>query len=203
MPADAVPLDFYFDFASPYGYFAAMRIDELAARHGRAVAWHPILLGAVFKMTGVTATVQRPLQGDYLRHDVVRSARYYGLPLTWPAAMPISAVTPSRAFYWALTQDAALGHRLAVALYQAHWRDGRDISQIDVVIAVAAGLGIDGATLTAGMQDQAVKDRLRAETDAAITRGVFGSPFIFVDGEGFWGADRLVQVEDWLARGGW
>ncbi|MDZ5646033.1 2-hydroxychromene-2-carboxylate isomerase [Nitrospirillum sp. BR 11828] len=197
------PLDFYFDFASPYGYFAAMAIDELAARHGRTVNWHPILLGAVFKSTGVAATVQRPLQGDYLRHDVVRCARYYDLPLTWPAVMPINAVTPSRAYYWTAACDAELARGLAKALYRAHWQEGRDISGIDAVADVAAGIGMDGDAVRNGVQEPAVKDALRAATDAAMARGVFGSPFLFVDGEGFWGADRLVQVERWLAQGGW
>ncbi|MBB6253830.1 2-hydroxychromene-2-carboxylate isomerase [Nitrospirillum iridis] len=199
----AQPLDFYFDFASPYGYFAAMAIDELAARHGRAVVWHPILLGAVFKNTGVTANVLRPLQGDYLRHDVLRSARYYQLPLTWPAVMPINAVAPSRAYYWAATEDADRARALAKALYRAHWQEGRDISGIATVADVAAGIGLDAEALMAGVQEPAVKDALRAATDAAMARGVFGSPFVFVDGEGFWGADRLVQVERWLAQGAW
>ncbi|ASG20140.1 2-hydroxychromene-2-carboxylate isomerase [Nitrospirillum viridazoti] len=199
----AQPLDFYFDFASPYGYFAAMAIDELAARHGRTVAWHPILLGAVFKSTGVTATVLRPLQGDYLRHDVMRSARYYGLPLVWPQVMPINAVASSRAYYWTAARDIGLARSLAKALYRAHWQEGRDISGVDVVADVATGIGMDADSLKAGMQEPAVKDALRVATDAAMARGVFGSPFIFVDGEGFWGADRLVQVERWLAQGGW
>ncbi|WP_044559584.1 2-hydroxychromene-2-carboxylate isomerase [Azospirillum sp. B4] len=203
MTTPAQPLDFYFDFASPYGYFAAMTIDELAARHGRTVAWHPMLLGAVFKTTGVSATVLRPLQGDYLRYDVVRSARYYGLPLTWPTVMPINAVAPSRAYYWTVSRDAGLARALAKALYRAHWQEGRDISGIDAVADVAAGIGIDADALRSGVQEPAVKEALRAATDAAMARGVFGSPFIFVDGEGFWGADRLVQVEGWLARGGW
>jgi 2-hydroxychromene-2-carboxylate isomerase len=193
------PVEFYFDFASPYGYLASTRIDEIAARHGRTVAWRPILLGAVFKITGMQANVMQPLRGDYLRHDAVRFARLLGVPLTVPEVMPLNAVVASRAFYWRRRDDPAGAHALAKALYHAHWAEGRDLTTADQVAEVAAGLALDRAAVLAGVQDPAVKEILRIETDGAICRGVFGAPFILVDGEPFWGADRLDQVDRWLA----
>ena len=91
----------------------------------------------------------------------------------------------------------------AQALYRAAFAEGRAITAVDDVVAVAAPLGIDGAALREAVDDPAVKARLRRETDRAIAGGVFGSPFIIVDGEPFWGSDRLPQVERWLATGGW
>lgn len=196
------PVEFYFDFASPYGYFAASRIDVMAARHGRTVAWRPILLGAVFKITGMQPGFVQPMRGDYLRHDITRFARLLGLPLTMPERTSISTLMPARAYWWLHGRDEALARRLAMALLLAHWGEGRDISDPAVVAEAAAGLGLERAEIEAGVQDAAAKQRLRDETDRAMRLGVFGSPYIIVDGEAFWGADRLDQVERWLA-GGW
>ncbi len=91
----------------------------------------------------------------------------------------------------------------AQAVYHAHWGEGRDISTPEQVAAIGETLGVSAADLIAATQDPAIKARLKAETDRSLERGVFGSPFVFVDGEPFWGADRLDQVERWLATGGW
>jgi 2-hydroxychromene-2-carboxylate isomerase len=92
---------------------------------------------------------------------------------------------------------------LAKALLRAHWGEGRDLGAPEAVAEVAAGFGIDRQALLAAVADPRIKDRLKEQTRAAIERGVFGSPFIVVDGEPFWGADRLPHVEAWLTRGGW
>jgi 2-hydroxychromene-2-carboxylate isomerase len=197
------PLDFYFDFSSPYGYLAAGRIDDIAARHGRSVTWRPILLGAVFKTTGQQALTTIPLKGAYAKHDLYRSARLYGMPFQVPSRFPIAATGACRAFYFVCDQDPALARRLAFALYQAYFVDDRDISNTDVVTEIATSLGVDKMGLPCALNNPALKDRLRSEVDAAIARGVFGSPYIIVDGEPFWGADRLDQLDQWLARGGW
>jgi 2-hydroxychromene-2-carboxylate isomerase len=200
MPA---PIDFYFEFASPYGYLASTQIDALAGRHGRTVAWHPIMLGAAFKETGARPLMQTPLKGPYLLHDVPRFARLLGVPLTLPPVMPMNSLAASRACVWVEENDPERAKRLAQALFRAHWGEGRDLGAPEAVAAVAAGLGILRADLLAAVADQRIKDQLKEQTQAAIERGVFGSPFIFVDGEPFWGADRLPQVETWLSQGGW
>jgi 2-hydroxychromene-2-carboxylate isomerase len=197
------PIDFYFDFSSPYGYFAAANINGIAARHGRAVTWRPILLGAVFKVTGQQPLPTIPLKGTYAKRDLERSARLLGLPFKLPTPFPISSTAPSRAFYWVTDTDPELARKLASALYSAYFGDGRDISTPEVTVEVAGKVGIDRAELSQALNDSAVKDRLRREVEAAIGRGVFGSPYIVIDGEPFWGADRLDQVEKWLATGGW
>jgi 2-hydroxychromene-2-carboxylate isomerase len=199
----AAPIDFYFEFASPYGYLASTEIDALAARHGRTALWHPMMLGAAFKETGARPLMQTPLKGPYLLHDVPRFARLLGVPLTLPPVMPMNSLAASRACVWVEENDPERAKRLAQALFRAHWGEGRDLGAPEAVADVAAGLGILRADLLAAVADQRIKDRLKEQTQAAIERGVFGSPFIFIDGEPFWGADRLPQVEAWLARGGW
>ena len=199
----AQPIDFYFEFASPYGYLASTQVDALAERHGRTALWHPIMLGAAFKETGARPLMQTPLKGPYLLHDVPRFARLLGVPLTLPPVMPMNSLAASRACVWLEEDDPAEAKRLAEALFHAHWGEGRDLGAPEAVADVAAGLGIDRVALLAALADQRIKDRLKEQTQAAIERGVFGSPFIFVDGEPFWGADRLAQVDTWLTRGGW
>jgi len=199
----AEPIEFYFEFASPYGYLASTQIDALAARHGRTALWHPIMLGAAFKETGARPLTETPLKGPYLLHDVPRFARLLGVPLRLPPVMPMNSLAASRACIWLEEADPAQAKPLARALLHAHWGEGRDLSSPEAVAEVAAGLAIDRGALLAAVADQRIKNRLKEQTQAAIERGVFGSPFIFVDGEPFWGADRLAQIEAWLARGGW
>ncbi|HEX5078012.1 MAG TPA: 2-hydroxychromene-2-carboxylate isomerase [Geminicoccaceae bacterium] len=199
----ATPIEFYFEFASPYGYLASTRIDAIAARHGRAVAWHPIMLGAAFKLTGALPLMQTPLKGDYMMRDLPRFARLLGVRFTAPPVMPTNSLAASRAFVWLEQDDPGKAKALARAVFHAHWGEGREIAHPEDVADIAAPLGIERGALLAAVNDPAIKLRLRQATEAAIARGVFGSPFVLVDGEPFWGADRLDQVEQWLARGGW
>jgi 2-hydroxychromene-2-carboxylate isomerase len=199
----ANPIDFYFDFSSPYGYLASTRIEAVAAKHGRNVTWRPHLLGAVFKINGQQPLASIPLKGVYTAHDLARSARLLKVPFKLPTKFPVGATAPSRAFYWVSDRDPALAKRLAQALYHAYFAEDRDISSPEVTANIAAKAGVDRAALAQALEDPAVKERLRSEVDAAIERGVFGSPYIVVDGEPFWGADRLDQVDRWLETGGW
>lgn len=197
-------IDFYFDFASPYGYFASAQIDAVGERHGRAVHWRPYVMGAAMKITGARPIPERPLIADYGRRDMYRCARRLGLPFELPSPFPVSSVAPSRAYYWALDADPQQARRLAQALFAAYFREGRNVGEPDVVAAVTEEtLGLPRASVLASLREPAIKDRLRRETDAAIARGVFGSPFFMVDGEPFWGHDRLWEVEAWLESGGW
>ena len=199
----AEPIAFYFDFSSPYGYLAALRIDELAAKHGRAVAWKPMLLGVSFKATGSEPLMNIPLKGDYSRHDLARTARLQGVPFAIPEPFPFMSVAACRAFYWLDDRDPAKARALAKALYRAAFAEGRVISDAQGVTAVASELGIDGAALAAALKDPAIKQRLRDEVDDTLAKKIFGSPYFVVDGEPFWGNDRLDQIDRWLETGGW
>lgn len=199
----STPIDFYFDFSSPYGYLAAEQIDALAARHGREVAWRPILLGAVFPQTGSQPLLNIPLKGDYARRDLRRSARLLDIPFRLPEAFPFMSVAACRAYYWMQDRDPAKAVALVMALYREAFNAGRPIDSSEAVLRVAAAAHLAPDGLAAALADPAVKRRLREEVDLAISKGVFGSPFIVVDDEPFWGHDRLEQVDLWLQRGGW
>jgi 2-hydroxychromene-2-carboxylate isomerase len=199
----AAPIDFYFDFSSPYGYLASQKIEALAATHGRGVDWRPILLGVVFKQTGSVPLVEIPLKGDYARRDFARSARFHGLPeFRMPSRFPIPSQAPARIVLWQKTRDPAAVSRLARAYYHAFFADDIDISVPENAVAVAAKEGIDAGMARAAIDDPAMKEALKRNVDEAIGRGVFGSPFIIVDGEPFWGLDRFDQIDRWLASKG-
>jgi 2-hydroxychromene-2-carboxylate isomerase len=199
MPAT---IDFHFDFSSPYGYLAAELIEALASRHGRTVNWRPLLLGVIFKATGGAPLTELPLKGAYSQHDFARSARFHGVQFRMPSRFPIPGQTPSRIVLALRERDAALAARVAKALYRAYFVDDRDIADADVAAAVAGSAGADAAAARAAVDDPAVKEALKREVAQAIAAGVFGSPFFLIDGEPFWGVDRLPQMDRWLASGG-
>jgi 2-hydroxychromene-2-carboxylate isomerase len=196
------PLEFYFDFSSPYGYLASTQIEALAARHGRGVVWRPILLGAIFKTTGQSPLTAQPLRGPYALRDFPRSARRLGVPFVLPEPFPFQSLAAARLTCWLDEADTQRA-RFVRAVYDVAFGQGREVRAPEAVADIAAGIGIDREAALAAIQDAGVKERLRTQNDDAVARGVFGSPFIIVNGEPFWGSDRLVQVEEWLATGGW
>jgi 2-hydroxychromene-2-carboxylate isomerase len=200
MPA---PIDFYFDFSSPYGYLASTKVDDLAAKHGREAAWHPILLGVVFKTTGGAPLPSLPVKGPYSVRDFARSAKYHGVEFRLPEKFPVPTQAAARAVVWLQQTAPARAKEFAKACYRAYFVDGQDISAPDTVMAIGERLGITPDELSAAINDPGVKEQLKRENEAALAAGVFGSPFIVVDGEPFWGVDRLEQVDRWLATGGW
>src|SRR5947207_12825274 len=102
------PVEFYFDFSSPYGYLASQKIDALAEKHGRSADWRPMLLGVAFKQTGVTPLTMIPLKGDYSKLDLLGSARYHGIgDFRMPAAFPSSMPAAARSMRWSKTTHSA------------------------------------------------------------------------------------------------
>ena len=200
---EKAPLDFWFDFSSPYGYLLAEKIDAVAARHGRKVKWHPILLGVIFQATGSRPPADGvSSKGKYMLHDFARSARHMGIPYRMPSRFPLPTQNAARAYYWLHGQDCALARQFAHAVYRAFFVDDRDISSPDTVLEIAADLGVDRSALAAALQSPEIKARLKDECEKALAAGVFGSPHVIIDGEAFFGADRLPQIERWLAEGG-
>ena len=197
------PIEFYFDFSSPYGYLAGECIDALVARHGRDVTWRPYLMGVAMKVTGSSPVVNRPMMGAYSRRDMQRSARRLQVPFRFPEPFPIATIAACRAVYWMERANADGAKPLAKALYRAYFVDGRNISEPDVVADVASESGADRDALLAGIQEPEIKERLKEVTNNAIERGIFGSPFFMVDDEPFWGHDRMDEVDRWLETGGW
>lgn len=201
--AKKAPIEFWFDFSSPYAYLAAMQIADVAEEHGRTVRWRPFLLGVVFKESGSAPLTKQPMKAAYMNHDVERFARLYDIDFAWPDKFPLPTQAAARAFYWLEQQSPDLAADFVAVVFDALFARNRDISDPNVVLDIAEKMGADRAALTAALEDDAVKDVLKAACAEALDRKIFGAPMVIVDGEMFWGADRLWMVEEWLESGGW
>jgi 2-hydroxychromene-2-carboxylate isomerase len=196
-------VEFYFDFSSPYAYFAANKIDEIAEGFDRSVDWRPMLIGAAMKLTGGQPIVNDPMKAAYAKNDWERLARFQDLPWSMPENFPIAPLVAARAFYWLKSTDEELAKTFAKRCLLAYFGEGKDLANPEVVGEIATSLGIDKDEMVSAIADPTVKQILKDETQNAIDKGVFGSPFFIVDGEAFWGADRLWMVKRWLRSGGW
>lgn len=200
MTKPAATIEFWFDFSSPYAYFASKSIEALAADHDRVVEWRPFMLGAAFKATGMTSLSNTPLRGDYARRDWARLARKARLAFSLPERHPIAALAPSRAFYWMAETAPGTESRFAALAFDAYFERGMDISEPDVTKEIARTCGVEPTLLSEAIATDRIKNRVREATDEALRRGIFGSPFFVVDGEPFWGHDRMPMLREWLAE---
>ena len=197
-------LDFYLDFASPFAYFASAKIDQLAERHGYSCTWKPMFLGAAFQVSGGKPFTEVPMKHEYSVMDTLRTARFMELPYQIPDVFPILSINPSRAFYWIEREKGYdKAKAFAQAAFKSYFGDNQDISKPENLVAAVNAIGLDPQEVGAGMQTQEIKDKVKSETQAAVDRGVFGSPFFFVDDEPFWGSDRLWMIKRWMKSGGW
>jgi 2-hydroxychromene-2-carboxylate isomerase len=198
-------LDFYFDFISPFGFLASLRVDELATRHQRECRWQSMLLGiSVLKVMGMKPLTEIPLKSDYLRIDLERYLRRHRLTLARTRDMvPSNPIPAGRAFALIDQHDQTLAKNVAKAILDAYWRFGEDIGSPDAVIAIARRAGADADGLQRGFTSGEADRYLRAAVDRSLALGVFGSPFFIVDGEPFFGLEKMELVEEWLASSGW
>lgn len=203
-------VEFYFDFSCPYAYLASERIVGIADRAGAEFIWRPMLLGGVFNAIhrdGAPMATMNPAKAQHNLWDMHRWAERDDIPLIMPAGHPMRTVRALRAL---LAAPEASWTAIIHAFYRAYWRQGRDLSDPEVVAAILseAGLSRDAVERAVNANDDpAIKAELRRRTDEAIVRGVFGAPAIFVQAPGrdeawmFWGQDRLHMVE--AALRGW
>src|SRR5262245_26848177 len=174
------PIEFWFDFASGYAYFAALEIEALAERHGRNVLWRPFTLGAAFKVTGAQGLSRTPLKSEYARHDWQRLARLKGVAFKLPDGHPRVGLPALRAFYHIERSDPRAAIALAGQIITGYFRDGLNTDDPEMVARLASRLGFDHTMTLAGMADPEVKAVARRHGESAVARGVFGSPWLFV-----------------------
>lgn len=197
---DTPRIEMWFDFASPYSYLAIERIDALAQEAQVRVDLRPFLLGPIFQAQGWNDTPFRlfPGKGAYMMRDIARLAEKYGLVYNRPRLFPRLSVLPARIAL--LGQDESWGRDFCVAVFRANFQHDLDIQSEDVVHAVLTDLGLDADVLIARGKTEAAKEALRRQVDRARNLGVFGAPTFFVDGEMFWGNDRLEDALEWTRR---
>lgn len=185
-------LEFYFDYGSPYSYLADTQVEAIAQRAGAALVRKPMLLGGVFKATGNHSPAELPQKSAWSGFDMPMWARHYGVPFQRNPFFPVNTLALMRGA--AAAQIDGSFERYHPAVFKAMWVEGRNLNDMKEVAAVLTAAGLDAAKFGARIQDQDVKDRLKATTDEAVARGVFGAPTCFVDKMMFFGNDRLPFV---------
>jgi 2-hydroxychromene-2-carboxylate isomerase len=193
-------LEFWYEFASTYSYLAAMRIEALAADADVEVRWRPFLLGPIFAAQGWNSSPFNlfPAKGRYMWRDMERETARLGLPLRRPDPFPQNTLVAARvALYGA---DHPWGPTFSKAVFQAGFGEGRSIAEPSAIQEILQGLGIDSEPVMRAATAEPNKTRLKAITEEARSRGIFGAPTFFTeDGEMFWGNDRLDQALAWAA----
>src|SRR6267154_1977279 len=170
----AAPIEFYFDFSSPYSYLASEQIEPLGARYGRVVDYRPVLLGATFKVSGLQPLVDVPLKGEYSKRDFDRSARFAGVPFVLPQPFPIATVGAARAYLWLKESDPQRAAAFLHAAFRAYFAHGRNISENPMLADVLHQVGVDPQQASQAIQQPVIKERLRGLVEASVARGVFG-----------------------------
>lgn len=198
----AGPIHFYLDFASPYAYCAAGEIEKIGREFGRAVEWRPILMWAVLKAHGIAPPMDAPVKRAYFLHDMQRSAAFFGLAYRQPVKLPLSSHLAARLFHATAKSEPQLAITLARRLLSAFFAEQRDISDEATLTGLAGEVGIAADAAADGMKGPLGRSLLETAVQEAITAGVVGSPYFLVDGEGFFGADRLPQLRWFLGGGG-
>jgi len=186
-------LEFYFDYGSPYSYLADTQVEAIAKRAGATLMRKPMLLGGVFKSTGNASPMTIELKSKWSATDLPMWARHYGVPFQRNPFFPVNTLALMRGATAA--QIDGTFEMYHPAMFKAMWVDGRNLNDIKEVAAVLTAAGLDAQKIGTRIQDQDVKDRLKATTDEAVARGVFGAPSSFVDDVMFFGNDRLPFVE--------
>jgi 2-hydroxychromene-2-carboxylate isomerase len=199
------PIEFHFDFISPYALPGLVAMERVAEKHGRTIEMHPMLLGiAVAKAMGLPPLIDTPLKGDYLMMDVPRAYRFHGVPFKPAVArFMTSPLVPQRLFCWMLAQDRARAQKVARTMLVANWSEGIDVSKLENALPYVVAAGFDKDAAHAAPDEPEVKKDLKYRSEASIKRGIFGSPTFVVDGEMFWGSDRTHIIDRWLETGGW
>ncbi len=198
-------IEFYFDFASPFAYLAAQKVEDLGERFDYDVIWKPMLVSAAFKETGGQPLTSVPLKGEYSIHDMQRMARYMKIPFKLPDPFPIMTTAAARVFYWMEASEHSQEHAATFAknALKAYFAENRNIGDHEVLRQLVKDCGVDPDEAIAAINDEKFKNMLRTITEDAVSRGVFGSPFFFVNGEPFWGSDRIWMMKKWIEEGGW
>jgi 2-hydroxychromene-2-carboxylate isomerase len=195
----AEPIRFYFDFASPYAYFALGGIEALAGAHGRELDWRPVLIWAVLRAQAIPAPMDAPAKRDYLLADMARSAAFHGVAYHHPEKLP-STHKAARLYYAIAERDGPAARRFGRAVFQALFADGRDIADTATLVGLAYHEGVPEGEAEHGTEGPLGRAKLAAAVETAVADGVCGSPYFILDGEGFFGADRLPQI-DWRLSG--
>jgi 2-hydroxychromene-2-carboxylate isomerase len=187
-------IEFYFDFGSPTAYLAHKRLQQLKAEYGCTIDYKPVLLGGLFKASGNMSPVTVPAKGKYMMtQDLPRFAALYQVPLTVNPHFPINTLNLMRGAVATLGQDYFDNY--VEVVYDAIWVNGDNMGNLEVVANVLSDAGLNAQKIIAATQDPDIKAALISNTDAAVARGCFGAPTMFIGNDMFFGQDRMQFIE--------
>lgn len=190
-------VDFYFDVGSPTAYLAYKRLLQLRAQYSLSISYQPMLLGGVFKATNNASPITIPAKGAYMvQHDLPRFAKRYGVTLNVNPHFPINTLNLMRGAIAAQQLECLADYLDAV--FDAIWVAGKNMGEVDIVAPVLQAAGLNAEQLLQHSQQPEVKAALISNTEAAVARGVFGAPTLFMDGQMYFGQDRLDFIEEAL-----
>ena len=192
-------VEFYFDFGSPYSYLAYTALPGIAAAHGAQIVWRPMLLGGVFKATGNRSPAEIPAKANWTRRDMQRWAERYGAAFNHNPYFPINTLILMRGAAGMQLRGLDF-HKYVEAVFHAMWVEPRNLGEPQELAAVLRRAGFDADAFQSLVNDPAVKEQLKKNTEEAVARGVFGAPTFFIGEEMFWGQDRLEFVAEALAK---
>lgn len=191
-------IDFYFDFGSPTAYLAWTQLPRIASEYDAELVMKPILLGAIHKATNNASPATIPAKAAWMQRDLERFARSYGVRFEHNPYFPINTLVLMRGATGTQMRDEGLFDRYVEVIFRAMWETPRNLGDMETLTAVLRNGDLDPELIVGIVQDPAVKEKLKADTDAAVARGLFGAPTMFVGEQMFFGQDRLNFVRDAL-----
>jgi 2-hydroxychromene-2-carboxylate isomerase len=194
-------VEFYFDYGSPYSYIAHVRLPAVLQRTGAAARYRPMLLGGVFQLTGNASPAQNKLKWPNGQRDLSRFVGKYAVPFRSNPHFPVNTLKLMRGAV--VAEDEGYLDRYSIAAFAGMWQQGLNMADETVIAGALREAGLDDRRILERIGEDAIKQKLKADTEAAVQRGVFGAPTFFVGEEMFFGQDRLDFVEDALAGRSW
>jgi 2-hydroxychromene-2-carboxylate isomerase len=194
-------LEFWYEFGSTYSYPAAMRVERVAGAAGIALRWRPFLLGPIFGAKGQMDSPFNidPVKGRYMWRELARICEREGIPLVLPPARFVQ--NSLKAARLALVGEVqGWTPAFSRAVYTANFAEQKDISEDATLAGILSKLGVDAASAMAAASSPEIKARLKAQTEEAMAREIFGAPFFMVGDEPFWGNDRLEEAVAFAQR---
>ena len=190
-------IEFYFDFGSPTAYLAYKRLIQLQGQYGSNIEYHPMLLGGIFKATGNMSPIMIPAKGQYMsRYDLPRFTKRYNIEFNHNPNFPINTLYLMRGYIAAERIGKTAEYLNAV--FTAMWVDQQNMGDVDVIKTVLDNANIDAETILKSAATPEIKSALIEKTEAAVARGIFGAPTMFIENEMYFGQDRLDFVEEVL-----
>ena len=189
----ASKIHFYFDFISPYAYFAWRKLPALAKKYNREIEAHPVVFGKLLDKWGQLGPAEIPPKRNWLNEYCLRYAALNGFKYNPPKKHPFNPLAALRMSLKEVSGDDQL--RVIDSIFKGGWSHGADLGDLSTLISLLTKESIDGKSLSEKILDLNIKELLINETSFAIEKGVFGVPTIIIDDNLFWGNDQMNHIE--------